>query len=61
MNTTWKNDYVFTEFICPRCQGTEHKQLVEEWNDTKIISYYPDHYFCCDCGVHNYFKSKSYA
>ena len=55
MSDTWKNDFIFTKFECSRCRATEHKQIPKEWTDIQIIAYFPEDYFCVQCGMHGFF------
>jgi rubredoxin len=59
MSSTWKNDFIFTEFSCARCGGTEHKQIPKEWTDIYVTEYFENDYFCLACGMHGYFTTKS--
>lgn len=55
------NQYAYTEEQCGRCGASNYKQIPEQWDDDNHIFFYPDWYFCLECGYHFMIEEKKVA
>jgi len=48
------NNPSFSDIECSKCGSSEVKQLPAKWNEGVVIEYYPNWFFCNQCGSRLY-------